>query len=195
MPHSATLEDIKAHQENVEKNKITSEGLSACPRCRREPIFFKIHAYRERRFLLIINTIVKSVYCTLVRFRCPRCGKTFTHYPDFALPRKHYTRQTIERLSAAFVEEEQKTYETAAMTDDGVPAYSDSRQFSGSTIYRWISTLACLFSACQDGDAVLHHRPEPAVSKRKYRTPAREAIVLKCRHFLRLKSGFSPSWQ
>jgi uncharacterized C2H2 Zn-finger protein len=185
MPHSATLEDIKAHQENVEKNKITSEGLPPCPRCRQEPIFFKIHAYRERRFLLIIKAIITFVYCTLVRFRCPRCGKTFTHYPDFAMPRKHYTRQTIESFANAYVEEEKKTYETAAMTDDGLAAYPGSdtgRSLAGSTIYRWISTLAHLFNACR-GETPVH---PPEAAKQKFRTPARKATLLRCCYFLRL---------
>jgi transposase-like protein len=91
MPLSATTEQIKAYQAQVEKDKITPEGLPPCPICELEPLFFKLHAYRERRFLLIIEMLVKSIFCTLVRFRCTGCGKTFTQYPDFAIPHKHYT--------------------------------------------------------------------------------------------------------
>ena len=88
MPPTATLEDIKAHQQRVEKDKITPDDLPPCPRCFVESAFFKIHAYRERRFFIIIKMLIKAVYCSLVRFRCPGCGKTFTHYPDFAIPQK-----------------------------------------------------------------------------------------------------------
>ena len=109
MPPTATLQDIKAHQQRVEKNKITPDNLPPCPRCSVEPAFFKIHAYRERRFLVIFEMLIKAAYCSLVRFGCPGCGKTFTHYPDFAIPHKHYTRQTIEGLSRAYVENDQKT--------------------------------------------------------------------------------------
>jgi len=55
MPPTATLEDIKAHQRKVEKDKITPDNLSPCPRCRVGSEFFKIHAYRERRFLIITD--------------------------------------------------------------------------------------------------------------------------------------------
>ena len=45
MPPTATLEDIKAYQQKVEKDKITAHSLPPCPRCRVDSIFFKIHAY------------------------------------------------------------------------------------------------------------------------------------------------------
>jgi len=57
MPPTATLEDIKAHQRKVEKDKLTPDNLPACPRCCVESEFFKIHAYRERRFLIIIEML------------------------------------------------------------------------------------------------------------------------------------------
>jgi len=49
MPPTATLEDIKAYQRKVEKNKITPHSLPPCPRCNVDSSFFKLHAYRERR--------------------------------------------------------------------------------------------------------------------------------------------------
>jgi hypothetical protein len=54
MPPTATLEAIKAYQDQVEKDNITPHNLPACPRCRVDSSFFKIHAYRERRLLIII---------------------------------------------------------------------------------------------------------------------------------------------
>jgi len=39
MPPTATLEDIKAHQQRVEKNKITPDNLPPCPRCSVESAF------------------------------------------------------------------------------------------------------------------------------------------------------------
>jgi transposase len=121
MPLTATLEDIKAYQQKVEKNKINPHGLGPCPRCNLESLFFKLHAYRERRFLVIVDMLVKAVFCTLVRFRCTDCGKTITSYPDFAIPHKHYTRQTIEGLSRAYVQNDQKTYQDAVVIDDAAP--------------------------------------------------------------------------
>ncbi len=192
MPLSATIEDIKAYQAQVEKDKITPDGLPPCPRCKLESFFFKIHAYRERRFLLIIEMLVQSIFCTLVRFRCTRCGKTFTHYPDFALPYKHYTRQTIESFSKAYIEDDQKTYETAVMTHDGAPAYPDNqRVLAGTTIYRWISTLAQLIVCLSKTPDKTDDARFFAIPKQKYRTPGRKAVLRRCRFYL--KTGFSPS--
>lgn len=193
MPLSATIEQIKAYQSQVEKDKITPEGLPPCPDCQLEPLFFKIHSYRERRFLLVIEMLVKSIFCTLVRFRCIRCGKTFTQYPEFAVPYKHYTRQTIERFSSAYVKDDQKTYATAAITDDGVPGYPDSgRVLSASTIYHWITTLARLITSsgqnaftkiCHKAGSHFCDNADLTIAKQKYRSVERKRCLLRCLHF------------
>jgi transposase-like protein len=207
MPLTATPEEIKAYQEKVEKGKITPGGLDPCPRCNLEPGHFKIHAYRERRFLIIIEMLVQAVFCTLVRFKCSRCGKTFAFYPDFAVPHKHYTRQTVVTFSRSYVQDDQKTYEDAVMTVDGVPECSEKgRPLAPSTIHRWISTLAGIFKAYQEGKeeplqekASSRHCKTP-IPKKKYRTLTRKEVLLKCRGFLGLSpverlSVFSPSLQ
>jgi hypothetical protein len=197
MPPTATLEDIKAHQQRVEKNKITPDNLPPCPRCRVESAFFKIHAYRERRFLIIIEMLIKAAYCSLVRFGCPGCGKTFTHYPDFAIPHKHYTRQTIESFSRAYVENDQRTYEDAVMTDDGVPEHAVSgRMLAPSSVHRWIGTLAELIRANQDamkkwlsgkGAAQLFEDRAPIqLPEKKYKTHKRRHCLLCCRWFFKI---------
>jgi len=204
MPLTATHEEIKAYQEKVEKNKITPDGLDPCLRCNLEPGHFKIHAYRERRFLIIVEMLVKAVYCTLVRFRCTGCGKTFAFYPDFAVPHKHYTRQTVVHFSRSYVENDQKTYEDAVMTVDGVPECSErGRRLAPSTIHRWISTLAGIFTAYQEAkEKPLQKKAslrlcKTQIPKKKYRTLTRKEVLLKCREFLGLSpvgiNVFSPS--
>ena len=184
MPPTATLEDIKAHQQRVEKNKITPDNLPPCPRCSVESAFFKIHAYRERRFLIIIEMLINAVYCSLVRFGCPGCGKTFTHYPDFAIPHKHYTRQTVEGFSRAYVENDQKTYEDAVMTDDGVPEHAVSgRMLAPSSIHRWIGTLAQL---CRQFGPM-------QIAEKKYKTSNRRQCLLRCRWFFKIQAVFKKS--
>ena len=207
MPLTATHEEIKAYQEKVEKGKITSGGLDPCLRCNLEPEDFKIHAYRERRFLIIIEMLVKGVYCTLVRFKCTGCGKTFTFYPDFAVPHKHYTRQTVLKFSSTYVEDDQKTYKDAVMTIDGVPECPEKgRPLAPSTIHRWISTLAGIFTAYQEAKAQPLQKKASSrlcttqIPKKKYRTLTRKAVLLKCRDFLGLSpveriKVFSPSLQ
>ena len=204
MPPTATYEQIKAYQNQVEKNKITPHGLGPCPRCNLESLFFKLHAYRERRFLVIVDMLVKAVFCTLVRFRCTDCGKTITSYPDFAIPHKHYTRQTIEGLSRAYVENDQMTYQDAVMNDDAVPERPVSGQaLAPSSVHRWISTLAALIIAHQQAlKKLLQQNPavqlgtylEPIqIPDKKYKTHNRKHCLLRCRWFF--KNQFSPSLQ
>lgn len=205
MPLTATHEEIKAYQEKVEKGKITSDGLDPCPRCNLESEHFKIHAFRERRFLIIVKMLVEAVYSTLVRFKCARCGKTFALYPDFAVPHKHYTRQTVLAFGSAYIEDDQKTYKDAIMTVDGAPTYLETgRQLAPSTVHRWISTLAAIFTAYPKEEPLekktCSRLSKTQIPKKKYRTMTRRAVLLKCREFLGLSpveriTVFSPSLQ
>lgn len=142
MPPTATYEDIKAYQDKIEKNIITPESLPPCPRCHLESSRFKIHAYRERRFLIIVEMIIMAVFCPLVRFKCPGCRKTITFYPDFATPHKHYTRQSVLGFAAAYLQSD-TTYEQAVMVENSAPGYLNSdATLAPSSIHRWISQLA-----------------------------------------------------
>ena len=196
MPPTATLEQIKAYQDKVEKDEITAHRLPPCTRCQVESRFFQLHAYRERRFLIIVEVLVKAVFCTLVRFRCPDCGKTVTCYPDFAIPHKHYTRQSIESFSRAYVQDDHKTDEGAVMTDDGVPERPVSGQtLAPSSVHRWISTLADLIRRYCDG--MKKSLPKNSVAQsfedvdpiqipeRKYKTPKRRHCLLVCWWFFK----------
>ena len=204
MPLTATLEDIKAYQQKVEKDKISPHHLPPCSRCSVDSSYFKIHAYRQRRFLIIIEMLIKAAYCSLIRFICPGCGKTFTFYPDFTIPHKHYTRQTIESFSRAYVENDQKTYEDAVMTDDGVPERAVSgRTLAPSSIHRWIGTLAELIRDHQDrlkkslqekpAAQLCRHFGPITIPEKKYKTFNRRHCLLWCRWFF--KNQFSPSLQ
>jgi hypothetical protein len=194
MPPTATYNDIRAYQDKVEKDKITPHSLPPCPRCQVESKFFKLHAYRERRFLIIVEVLVKAVFCTLVRFRCPDCGKTVTGYPDFAIAHKHYTRQSIEGFSRAYVQDDHKTYEDTVITDDGAPERPVSGQaLSPSSVHRWISTVADLIRHYCDG--MKKSLPKNSVTQsfedliqipeRKYTTPKRRHRLLVCRWFFK----------
>jgi hypothetical protein len=198
MPPTATYEQIKAYQNQVEKNKISPHGLGPCPRCHLESIFFKLHAYRERRFLIIVDLFVKAVFCTLVRFRCTGCDKTITNYPQFAIPHKHYTRQTIEGLSRSYVENDQMTYQDAVVIDDAVPERPVSGQaLAPSSIHRWIGTLAALIIAQQQAlkkslqqnpTAQLGSHLEPIqIPEKKYKTHNRKHCLLLCRWFFKIQ--------
>jgi hypothetical protein len=201
MPLTATLEDIKAYQQKVEKNKITPHNLPPCPRCRVDSSFFKIHAYRERRFLIIIEMLIKAAYCSLVRFICPGCGKTFTHYPDFAIPHKHYTQPTITGFSARYLDSQTMTYQQAVMVDKSVPGYPKSdRTLAPSTIHRWITTVGQFSQTCRKAlILLLQQNPTSpicrdlarvSVAKRKYRTQYRKRLLICCRQLVIIEVFF-----
>jgi len=201
MPPTATLEDIKAHQERVEKDKITPDNLPPCPRCLVESVFFKIHAYRERRFLIIIEMLIKAAYCTLVRFGCPGCGKTFTHYPDFAIPHKHYTLPSIMGFSERYADSDDRTYQQSVMIDGSVPGYPQAdATLSPSTVHRWITTVGQLHRTCRTAlSLVLEENPATSICRdlarllvayRKYKTEHRRKQLLGCRQLVIIERAF-----
>jgi hypothetical protein len=201
MPPTATLEDIKAYQQKVEKDKITPYNLPPCPRCSVESEFFKIHAYRERRFLIIIEMLIKAAYCSLVRFRCPGCDKTFTNYPDFAIPHKHYTRPSITGFSANYVESDEMTYQQAVMVDNSAPGYpQNDATLAPSTIHRWITTLSRFTKTCRTAlILLLQENPVSSIcrdlarliiSPRKYKTNQRKKQLINCRQLVIIEAFF-----
>ena len=206
MPPTATLEAIKAHQSKVEKDKITPDNLPPCPRCSVESQFFKIHAYRERRFLIIIEMLIKAAYCSLVRFKCPGCGKTFTNYPDFAIPHKHYTRPSITGFSASYVESENMTYQKAVMVDSSVPGYpQNDATLAPSTIHRWITTLGSFTQTCRTAlILLLQENPVSSICRdlarliipqRKYKTNQRKKQLIGCRQLVIIEAFFQATFK
>jgi hypothetical protein len=206
MPPTATLEDIKAHQRRVEKNKITPDNLPPCPRCGVESEFFKIHAYRERRFLIIIDMLIKAAYCSLVRFGCPGCGKTFTHYPDFAIPHKHYTRPSITGFSARYADSDDTTYNQCVIVDGSVPGYPQAdATLAPSTVHRWITTVGQLPQTCRTALSLLLQENQVlsicrdlarlTVPKRKYKTERRKKQLIGCRQLVIVEAFFQATFK
>ena len=198
---SAPPQEIKAYKEQLEKNKIKPDNLPPCPRCFVDSTFFKAHAYRERKFLVIVDMVVQTVLSALLRFKCPGCGKTFTYYPDFALPFKRYTRQTVTQFSQSYAQNPNATYQKAAMVDGSVPGYPDGEQtLSPSTIHRFITHLSRFITSTQKAlDLILQENPASAICRdmaqltvpqKKYKTTARKDILVQCLKFLAIESLF-----
>jgi len=206
MPPTATLEDIKAHQLKIEKGKIRPDNLPPCPRCSVESEFFKIHAYRERRFLIIIEMLIKAAYCSLLRFKCPGCGKTFTHYPDFAIPQKHYTRPTITGFSARYLNSEDITYRQALMVDDSVPGYpQNDATLAPTTIHRWITTLSRFIQTCRTTltlllqenpvSSICRNLARVVIPQRKYKTKQRKKQLINCQQLMIVEAFFQATFK
>ncbi|MEA3486689.1 MAG: DUF6431 domain-containing protein [Thermodesulfobacteriota bacterium] len=210
MPPTATLEDIKAHQKKIEKDKILPDNLPPCPCCNVDSTLFKIHAYRRRRFLIIVKMLIKKIYCDLVRFRCPDCGKTFTDYPDFAIPHKHYTRPTITGFSDRYVESDNMTYQQAVMVDNSVPGYpvsdpTEAPTLAPTTIHRWITTLSGFTRTRQTAlNLLLQENPvlticrdlaQLTVGQRKYRSDQRKRQLIGCLELMIIKAFFKTTFK
>ena len=205
MPLTATLEDVKAYQQKVEKDKITPHHLPPCPRCSVDSSFFKVHAYRERRFLIIIEMLIKAAYCSLVRFRCPGCGKTFTFYPDFAIPHKHYTRKSLMGFSANYLESDDMTYQQAVMVDNSAPGYPQTDStLAPSTLHRWITTLGCLSKICRTAllllleenpiSSICRDLARIMIPQRKFKTNNRKKQLIGCRQLLMIEAIFKATF-
>jgi hypothetical protein len=206
MPPTATLEDIKAYQDKVEKDKITPHNLPPCPRCRVDSCFFKIHAYRERRFLIIIEMLIQAAYCSLVRFKCPGCEKTFTNYPDFAIPHKHYTQPTIMGFAGTYLQDENMTYQKALMSHGAVPGYpQNDASLAPSTLHRWITTLSRLTQTCRTALIVLLQKnpvsgicrslAQIVIPQRKFQTKRRKKQLVGCRQLMIIEAFFHDSFK
>ncbi len=201
MPPTATLEEIKAHQQRVEKGEITPENLPPCPRCSFESAFFKVHALRKRQFLVLVAMLIESAFCSLVRFKCPGCGKTITHYPDFAIAHKHYTRQTVMGFAANYVNCDDITYEQATIVDKkGTPGYQGrDATLAASTIHRWVTTAARFVKTCQVAlDQLLQQNlvaccqdlGRQTIPKKKYRSNRRKQQLIACLRIVTVDTVF-----
>ena len=206
MPLSATLEDIKTYQHALEKNKIKPDNLLPCPDCRLQSAFFKPHAYRERKFLVIIEMSIKTVTSALIRFKCPDCGKTFTYYPDFALPYKRYTRPTITSFSQVYLEDEAISYRKALIVDGSEPGYqNENRMMAPTTIHRWNTTLSQLIKMPQKAlDLILKQNPAAnigpqldrlSVASRKFKIQTRQQQLLNACRVLKIEAVFTTNFQ
>jgi len=205
MPPTATLEDIKAYQEKVQKDKITPHNLPPCPRCSVDSSFFKVHAYRERRFLIIVEMLIKAAFCSLIRFRCPGCGKSFTSYPDFAIPHKHYTRQSLLGFAANYLESDDMTYQQAVMVDNSAPGYPQSDStLAPSTIHRWITTLCRLTRTSRTALLLLlQENPVSSICRDlarmiippgKFKTNHRKKQLIGCRQLIMIEAIFKAAF-
>lgn len=200
MTLTATIEDIKAYLRKSEKGEITPDSLPPCERCAVEARHFKIHAYRERRFLIIVNMAVQAAHCPLTRFACPGCGKTITLYPDFAIPHKHYTRQAIMHFAKTYVASD-VTYQQALICENSVPGYTDGEKtLAPSTIHRWLTTLSRLRNTTRKAmSMILQKDPRTAICRdlaqwivplRKYRTEFRRGCLHNCFQLIAIEALF-----
>jgi len=206
VPLSEAPEKIKAYQEKLEKNKIKPDNLPPCPRCATDSIYFKEHAYRNRIFLIIVDMFIKKIFSALLRFKCPGCGKTFTYYPDFAIPYKRHIRQTITYFSRSYVQNPDTTYQKTLMVNNDAPGYPDNQKImSHTTIHRFVKDIAGLTTCAQKAlDLVLQENPTSDICRdlaaatvpaKKYKSTARKNILLQCLRFFAIEVLFQQTFK
>jgi hypothetical protein len=186
---SATVEQINEYTIKVLKGLISCI-LPPCPGCGLESDWYKRHEARRRKFHVVIEQIVHVVSGLLIRWKCPVCGKTFTQYPDFALPHKRYTLPTIMDLSSKYTENEAATYRKIVRSAQ--PGYHDSeRQLEHSTVHRWLTSLSRLkMTLSRAADLILQAAPCSnacrdaaglSVPPAKHRSAGRKSMLERCR--------------
>ena len=186
------IAEIAAHSARVRKGNHRC-SLSCCPHCGRAPeptLFFRRHALRQRKFLVIQGRYVHGVEGLLARWRCPFCRRTFTEYPPFALPFKRYAVSQIAPRALDYVEEDGVSYRKAVL-ETFMPIFhwfdpvAEAHVREGgepvlahTTLYRWVSTLG-------NGDCNTAPRERPREpflpAAWKFLTPARRDVLLACR--------------
>lgn len=152
------LAEIERHTRSVLDGSSPCRTES-CPSCDATGPFLR-HAVRRRVFLVILAGWVRRVRGLVCRYRCSSCGTTFTGYPAFAIPRKHYVVRTILSHAGAYVHDDDATYRSTTKASSGAPTFYgppadtepadlelaaiDDRSFAHTTLWRWMACLAAM---------------------------------------------------
>lgn len=180
--------------------------FTTCPACSREPVVFKRHDTRYRIFYVITNNDILRAISMVIRWKCTLCKRTFTAYPEFALPYKRYLLPDIIDLAATYLEDDRQAYRRAVLRNNAEIYHksSDGRasesSLAHSTLHRWIGTLGKMRQTVATAlDYIKQKCPQSnifrevatlAVHRRKYRSLERKALLVRCRTLLRVQEEF-----
>ncbi len=182
---------IQRYAEAVERRQV-QPTVNRCPHCRGEPDCFRRHDRRKRVFLVVLERVVHKVLSALTRWKCPLCTGRFTLYPPFALPRKHYVKESIFKLAGAHLEEDELSYRRAVAVVHMPVFYSqrddgsiDERSLSHSTLHRWHSLFFSLLGTLREAQHLVRQKSAKsdlfrrvfAVAPGKYRSEERRATL------------------
>jgi hypothetical protein len=189
-------EDIRKYGHEAKHGWISCE-LDRCPCCQGQPVRFKQHGVRNRLFLVFADWVVRRVWSYLTRWKCPLCKRTFTLYPDFALPFKRYSLAFIQARCAAYVEDGARTYREGVKEEGVAISYEDAD--SGmvlwpSTLWRWVSSLGGFSETVRQALHLIKQKdPSTDVFRElgglriragKYRGEERKIVLQRCRELL-----------
>lgn len=189
-------EAIQAYTRAVERGEVCCD-VEVCQICGERPGIFKLKDRRKRSFYFVFERSVRKLQSFLCRWKCTLCGKTFTLYPHFALPRKRYVLEDVLNTSRRYVEEEALSYRKAVKIR-GMPVFhasddpDDLRVFSHSTPYRWLGFLATLVTTTREALRLVRQKsPSSGVFRKiqpiapwKYRSDSRRTVLQDARRLL-----------
>ncbi len=140
------------------------------------------------------------------RWKCTLCKRTFTAYPEFALPYKRYLLPDIFELAAKYLEDDRQTYRLTVLRNNIGIYHKDSEageresQLAHTTLHRWIGTLGKMRQTVAKAlDYIKQKCPQSnifrevatlVVHPRKYRSLERKDLLVRCRTLLRVQEEF-----
>jgi transposase-like protein len=180
--------------------------FTTCPACSRQPTVFKRHDTRYRIFYVITNDGILRTISMVTRWKCTLCKRTFTGYPEFALPYKRYLLPDMVNLAANYLEDDRQTYRRTVLRNNAEIYHkcSDGREcgspLAHTTLHRWIGTLGKMLQTVAKAlDYIKQKLPQSnifrevsilVVHPRKYRSLKRKDLLLRCRTLLRVQEEF-----
>jgi len=205
-------QEIQDYNEKIKTGKYPNPGKQ-CRHCKQEVAEedYKLHDQRSRQFRIVVDALIKIITTILIRWRCPLCKRTFTAYPDFALPYKLYPSTPIAELCENYLEEEMR-YEDAAK--DGLHRISYPEEYgrengsveeghesflASSTIWRWIGWMGKLVDATVHAlDMIRQACPKTALHRKfipsspsKSRSAERKIILENASWLLRIRAEYN----
>lgn len=202
---SNLVQQVKDNTYNILKGLVNCP-YTACPKCHQEVDKFKRHEARTRIFLILVENMVVRVQSLITRWKCPLCGKTFTFYPDFALPYKRYVLPNIMDICGQYLEDNDQSYRKV-VTSNNTEYYYEKPSENGtysvlahSTPHRWLTGLSGFFQTMQNAlEHIKQKKPHTDIFReisklripdKKFRSPSRERQLIRCRKLLLIQEEF-----
>jgi hypothetical protein len=209
---SPVVQAIRRYEQDVRHHRVRPR-LSQCPRCgcpAETRALFRCHETRARTFLVVVRDLVYTILSVITRWKCPRCRRTFTWYPAFAVPHKRYVLAVILERCRAYVESEEASYRKGVQ-ERGKPVFHEQpqgrqitadsterekanetvRALAHTTLYRWVSTLGAwahtlrrareLIKQRRPGTLLFRELADFRVASGKCRSRARRRVLHACR--------------
>lgn len=189
-------ERIQNYNREIKSGEYPKPG-ERCPKCKEEVREYKLHDQRKKKFRIVVEALVQIITTILVRWKCSLCKRTFTVYPDFAVPYKQYALPHILELGENYLKKEEVSYEQAPK--DGRSRISYPEEYSKqkaheqghesflapTTIRRWVCWLGSFKHALTNSlDMIKQKCPQTDIFRklsptfgRKYRSPIQKSIL------------------